>query len=701
MKTKNMFLNVLGDCFIRLKVPGLTIGIINTLITALIILTSGTINETGYFDFFCALTPHIVVPILTFTAFNFLFKRSSSDFYHSLPVKKSTLFLANSLSVFCWILILVFSLFLMSGALLDIDLDLHLETLLYTLISALYTYGISSFAINLTGRALPALINIFVFYLMPHLLLQLFDTGISYKIPFVILELPQISDLFLLAEGGNDLAYYIITGALLFIIALITFIYRKSETAEQSAPNNILKITYCALAASLVSLVSLSSIITKKQNLTLIIVFYSLSAVLCFGYSLLSRKGIQGVKNAFISLIAVILFNVLFISSLSIATFYFKHKRLDISGFQAYVPSKYNARQNEHWGDYRTYSLASYGLLMAEDYYITDEEICNELEEIYSSIAHENSITTRIVDNKETSIGISPITFIIKDKLGRKHYRNLPLLSNEISTLIREPLTNEDSEFLSLITQVPPIEKINKISIVNIDSGIIDYSADEEFYNVFVEEMSLLTPKQKTGLLLKAPSIITAPLNTPDDNRHHYYVLNVSGEHNNQLFSSRYIVNNDLLPKTYDALLKAIKEDNKRNFEDFKLHFNVDKLTEYDGFSIRVEFSYDLSGTNSVIKEQFIDVQKYNGSPYIYASYAIMDNTHKIQYGSADKISYNNTNNLINSIYSLNQETDGYNTVIEFSTRTGKDVYQSFFTCHLTQEEFISLSQSVQGDVEK
>ena len=49
--------------------------------------------------------PFVMAPLLALTAFSFLNKRNSSDFYHAITQKRSTLFLSCASASFTWLIV--------------------------------------------------------------------------------------------------------------------------------------------------------------------------------------------------------------------------------------------------------------------------------------------------------------------------------------------------------------------------------------------------------------------------------------------------------------------------------------------------------------------------------------------------------------------------------------------------------------------
>ena len=124
MKKNNRALKLYFESLRQTRVIGIIFTVILT-VASLLLLINGYINSISFiesmklqdpdyvhspeiisfieFNPLYITLPFVMAPILALTAFSFLNKRSSSDFYHSITQKRSTLFTACAAS-FCWLI---------------------------------------------------------------------------------------------------------------------------------------------------------------------------------------------------------------------------------------------------------------------------------------------------------------------------------------------------------------------------------------------------------------------------------------------------------------------------------------------------------------------------------------------------------------------------------------------------------------------
>lgn len=713
MKNKNMFLNVFYDAFLRLKTAGITFGVISIGLILILNVLASSISGAAFY-IISAILPYIITPVLTFIAFNFLFKRKSSDLFHSLPIKRTSLFFANSVAIFSWILILLLFTFIFSGCLLKLlslsnnaaDLKFFFTFCSSALVSSLYVYGICATSIFLTGLPVAAVTNLLAFVFIPNILTFIFFNSLSKKFPFISLYNPdEIINMLIFAFDTDKIWFYLVAGIVLFIVSSITFFIRKSETAGQSAPNNFLRIIYCTLASFLLCLYPIYVLIYKETFNSVAFIFYGLSIVLCFGYSLLTRKGLSGLKNAIISFASLVLLNALFFGAVYGTTYYLRNKGIDVAGFQIYEYNTSETRTVETWGNKRiysdgspfskiltkpAYSMQSYGYYQLYDYFITDKEACNLLEDIYDEVAQTGSLNYRIKDNEKWTSGFVTTTFIVKDSLGRTKLLTLPIIKKEFDLLVNS-VTNIDSQFVKLACALPKQEQVEEIELQHNKAEHIVTSIDKNLYSIFYEEMQQLTLEEQLSLTLKTSHI----LNKYAANPYNQYVFYVRGEYENNDFSSYYILNKNLLPKTYNAFISSLSLDQLESFNKF---LNKNDIDQFKMFSLQVKQIASVPDYPATVNGQKIHVSLYYHSSKINTEFTVYNGTN---YTSGTKtISQSELNELHDKICSFTPSQDKMNFSVTFtSERNGESSFDSF-SCYLDQEQFYSLYSIIEGSDE-
>lgn len=296
-----------------------------------IILYSGDVGSYLMIAFILA------APIITLIAFNFLTRRNSSDFYHSIPHKRGSLFTSIFAAISSWLLIVIIIptiimniFFAIYSAHIAISIfELYIIALNIFIASMLCSVSIA-FACTLTGTILTNVVVSGLIIFLPRILIALFSSMIVSAIPF-LLELDVLfifrndinlitatfGNTKLLSTMGIHTFYSLLLTVIYFAITLLLFNKRKSEAAGNGAVNKVLQtvfrlcigfVTTIPLIAIIFDLLTVNDSSPNTYSLILIFVIEILIAIIAmFLYELLStRKVKQAIKSILTSPILVI-----------------------------------------------------------------------------------------------------------------------------------------------------------------------------------------------------------------------------------------------------------------------------------------------------------------------------------------------------------------------------------------------------------
>ena len=152
----------------------------------------------------------LMVPLLTYAAFSYLFKRNESDFFECLPIKRSVMALsgiAAALSVFVVTLlgsILVFAIVTIPciGSYYTVDFtNLALE-LLAVLIAALLGSAVTMIAISISGTTASAIVSSAALLIIPRSIMGIFTDTLEMLNPTLV------SDKVIFVFNSNINLYY-------------------------------------------------------------------------------------------------------------------------------------------------------------------------------------------------------------------------------------------------------------------------------------------------------------------------------------------------------------------------------------------------------------------------------------------------------------------------------------------------------------
>ena len=292
----------------------------------------------------------LFAPIMVLYLYSFLNKRSSSDFYHSLPCSRVCLYLSFMAAVITWIaaIILISSATSLLGfALLHEYFTINLTsvwTMLFnTFAACLYVSAAVSLAMCLSGTLFTNLVVSFLLLFMPRILITIFTTSLSNAVHILSSDhfLPPLdskynivtnlvfgvftgrsSETFTYLPGG---VYTLCLGLVFTALAAWAFHRRKSEAAGQSAPNRALQMVYRVLLGLIVCLYPCMAIFEAiihgtrldGDDLFEYAVLYIAAIVVCFVYELITTRKWRNLVRVLPSLGVLAVLNVLIIGGLA------------------------------------------------------------------------------------------------------------------------------------------------------------------------------------------------------------------------------------------------------------------------------------------------------------------------------------------------------------------------------------------------
>lgn len=292
---------------------------------------------------------YILIPVMVLYMFGFMNKRNSSDFYHSIPVKRECIAVSFLAAIVTWLCIIV----LVSTALcciltlftpyVAINMYSVLTTTLATLAGSVCMLAAGFLAMSITGTYFSNIAVSIMLIIFPRGLITFFTVIMSSLISVLPLTFGGILDYNLNIIVGNAISlfvgndalypmqhlvpalYTLVLAIVYFAIGMYAFKRRKSETATMPASSKRLQ-NICRLippmCICLLPIAAISELILRKyamfggtnaMNLFYIVLFYFIAIIAYFLYELISTKKIANVMKSFKSLWMLAAFNVLFI----------------------------------------------------------------------------------------------------------------------------------------------------------------------------------------------------------------------------------------------------------------------------------------------------------------------------------------------------------------------------------------------------
>lgn len=206
----------------------------------------------------------IITPILTLYAFNWLTKRSASDFYHAIPHTRQCIFLCGIVSVLTYITVVVLFGSVLYSAMhvvssgYYLDLEYYIKDTAGILAASILVLAAVSLACTLSGTLLTNIVVSGFILLMPRCVWNIITLVISdnFFIADIERSYPVLGKEYNLVMGlkynnicVNGVLYTLLLAVLYMILAGLAFYKRNSETAQTPATNPALQAVYRSMAA--------------------------------------------------------------------------------------------------------------------------------------------------------------------------------------------------------------------------------------------------------------------------------------------------------------------------------------------------------------------------------------------------------------------------------------------------------------------
>lgn len=200
-------------------------------------------------------------PALMLSAFRFLNKRNTSDFYHAIPYTRLCLYISNVLAVMAWITatcvlmtvssVVVFKIF---SAQLIIQMSTIFTSMLCVWAGCLLCGAAVALAGSISGTEFSAFCTTGLILFLPRMVISSVISFISDALPMVSQSylVPVLSNRYNIVYGtvssvrdgsiydvynGDGILYTIVLAVIYFAIGAVVFKKRNSETAEQISDN--------------------------------------------------------------------------------------------------------------------------------------------------------------------------------------------------------------------------------------------------------------------------------------------------------------------------------------------------------------------------------------------------------------------------------------------------------------------------------
>ncbi len=594
--TKIFSLKLFSDGLSKTKVFGILSIIITTVLSAFISVT--TVIEAADYATLQFIETDIFVPVVmvmlllapfsVYLQFNFLNKRASSDFYHSLPFTRIQLCVSFFASILVWVAAAILAPIILNSVVYSLSpwtsFDVASPFLCfigYFCVSILLM-GLMLISMSLTGTVISNILVfgiVSLFFRLIFLIMSMSFEEILPLVPSNALFGSYLSPEFFLPFRffiGDDMfaeaapiIYAFAVGVLCTVGGVILFNRRKSESADKSAISRIYQnIFRCAvsLPTTLLAVIIFAENALRDYSFAsnyAAVILLIVTLFVYFIYEIITQKGISTIKKCIPQIFIVF----------GIAIALYGGIKLTEYNVLSYSPSADEIQSIQFRVDY-DYS-PSYEEINTSKIEIKDKEAFKLVEKaLDNSIDASRNGTFYLRSNNHISL-------FIKDINGNKKLRYLTISQKDYEALMET--FGSSAEFNGANLKIPTENEINTVYVAfSGEYNAVTSDMYKELWQCFTEEYNLLSSEEK--LELKFSDFTLAG-------------LSVSGHTDNTEFQSFYAVT-EKLPKTFNMMSKTVHSQEKAD-ELFQI---CSKFLESDGFAhVYADVTaYDTKNSDSV-----------------------------------------------------------------------------------------------------
>jgi len=517
-------------------------------------------------------------PVLTLYLFSFLNKRNSSDFFHSIPHRRETLFLSYAAAVLTWVVggiwlctAVALTIYAVGAAYVTVHVGSVLLSTLGLTVGCLLVVAATLMAMSITGGTFANIITTGLILFFPRTIMLVFASLVAsiapvvsidsfgffgsgyHNILFGVLLLPfemLFSPSGFIEHGVLTVGPIVYTTVLALVysgLALFLFKRRKSETAQNPAPNRIVQMVIRVAGAFLLCLPAIGFIVewftTPRGEPMAVVTFYVIAVIGYFAYELITTRKLSNIKKALPGLGILLLLNIAFIGGILTTQHVILNRPLEAGQVQ----SVQIVSLQDRWGPQ---GQMSYEWHRVRALAIQDDQLTQ-------AFADALSRNVRSIRQGERTRSGQNSVVVFETAAGRRIQRNIRLTDAE-ATNIRGILDQNEAYMTARLT-LP--ENPAEVRSENLSEGAV-----REIYATLREEVRGLDIDAWRGVLQGGRSSCNCcpPGGSIPDNVSHYGDLNVSGFIGREAYFSRYPIT-DLTPRTADLF---IRHTNAERFED-------------------------------------------------------------------------------------------------------------------------------------
>lgn len=582
------------------------------------------------------LIQYIMPIVMIFLLFDFMNIRKASDFYHSIPLSKTCVYLTYTVTALVWSVVTVVVSTLLSFTIYALSLKtvINIEfvwpTIISSIILAMLVASIALIAKGLSGTIFTNIIITLIIMFLPRVIILLYTTAINTSVKITDVSFMSLTDIYsniifapfiytdssftektLSILNASTQWYSLVLAIIYFVIGFFIHKFRKSESAGKSAAYKgvqpVVRILLGSIPLLLISF-NLACGFEVYTEFWLIGILVSLLAY--FLYELITTKSAKKLLISIPFYLIAILANAIFtVACVGERNFILN----DIP-----EPSEISSVSISYYSDYLNtiYIDDNYYKYKTENIKYDDKGLIDHLqsslvetvekvkEDDFSKFYSDNYIDYDVIFHCSSGRDIKRRVYVNINKLGGSE--NLSL----------DSYIHKNKEHENAIYSLPTDKELKSI---NITAPNIDFSKDElnELWKIYKEEFNLASNEDKNMLSYR------------DDTIYSNYNINdatnilITGYVGMNSFSQHYLIDAKITPKTYSKYLdktmsKLIKDnivDTVKKNESSAGYFRLDfsDLKNKDNY-FTLEYYNDNVGDEDLMMNPSVDgtLKRYN-----------------------------------------------------------------------------------------
>ena len=584
----------------------------------------------------------LLVPMFFFSMFSFLNHRNESDFYHSIPFKRTCILGSFTAAIFTWVFGILLASLLLNGLLFAVDPAMHFSPLVplqlfaFFAFVSLYVGAFALLAMTLTGTTVSncavSLILFFFVRVIAAITIEMLESlvpilDISYS-PLRFLSarywLPAAAfrpyyDLSVFRDVGLWV-YSAVVLIALYALSVWCFCRRKSESAGKSASNRILQHAFrCAFTLPLALLTVFG--VMEGSGAAFAVVMILLTLMVYYLYELVTVKKIRQTLLSTPLLLVPALCCALIVGG----CYFVRGAVLEQNYAADQIESVRFYLHRDFWGIFdRTYT---YELTKTDGISVSDPEA----NEIIANALDDNIHRVQTDDFNRYRPDYNDHYVEIQLKSGRKIRRQLSILQTDVNRV--ENLRQASDAYREVFLQLPSDEEIDSVTFGDRDILTSESSQNKDIrdlWDTFVAEYGELSDEEK--LAYKNQYATYSYTYFEGDGLTAELYFNVSGNlydsYGSSPFETRYFIPSEFerTRSLYAEYTQSARDEVRQVIQNF-IDGKYDALFDGSDKSVTTIFNFDGNGLwnrtpvfprgyyeNEYYRSSGINVTRYNGT---------------------------------------------------------------------------------------